>query len=117
MTAALGDTTDYVWRVEQGEREPLDIPVLDNDEPRDVTGWTIDAVIKTEPGGEVLHTFTPEQITVVSNVVTLTVPGPVSAAWTWTIGWWRVKITPPDSDPDDPETERIVKGPFLVYRD
>lgn len=118
MTAALtGDTTEYAWRVEQGEREVLEIPVLDNGVPRDVTGWTISAVIKTEPGGTTLYTFPAEQINVVSNVITLTVPGPVSAAWTWTVAWWRLKITAPAPDPDDPEAYRVIKGPFLVYRD
>jgi hypothetical protein len=115
---ALEDTTEFVWRVEQGEREILEIPVLDNGAPLDVTGWTIDAMVKTEPGGEVLHTFPAERIDVAGHVVTLTVPGPVSASWSWTVAWWRVVITEPSpADPDNPDSQRVVKGPFLVYRD
>lgn len=116
MTSAV-DTAEYAWRVEQGEREQLEIPVLDNGVPRDLTGWTIDAVIKTEPGGTVLYTFPAAQIVVDEHLIRLIVPGPVSAAWTWSVGWWRVLITAPDPDPVDPETYRVVKGPFLVERD
>jgi hypothetical protein len=117
MTAALsGDTTEYAWRVEQGERERLEIPVLDNGTPRDVTGWTVDAQIKTEPGGTVLYTFPASGIAIAGHLITLTVPAPVSAAWTWTVAWWRVVITEPNPDPLNPDSQRVIKGPFLVYR-
>lgn len=116
MTSAV-DTVNYGWRIEQGEREALDVPVLDNGVPRVVTGWTIDAVIKDRPGGTVLYTFPASGISVAGHVVTLTVPGPVSAAWTWTVGWWRLKVTAPNPDSANPETYRVTKGPFLVDRD
>lgn len=116
MTRSI-DTVEFAWRIEQGEREPLDVPVLDNGAPRDLTGWTIDAVIKDAPGGTVLYTFPPAQVVVNGHIVTLIVPAPVSSAWTWTVGWWRMKITAPDPDPVDPETHRVAQGAFLVERD
>lgn len=116
MTSAV-DTVNYGWRIEQGEREALDVPVLDNGVPRVVTGWTIDAVIKDAPGGTVLYTFPPAQVVINEHIIQLIVPATVSAAWTWTVGWWRVKITAPDTDPADPETYRVAQGAFLVDRD
>jgi hypothetical protein len=117
MTSAQTDTIEYVWTVEQGERERISFPVTRNGSPQDLTGWTIDAKIKTEPGGAVLHVFPQNMINVDGDTIELTVPAPVSTAWTWTVGWWRVVITAPDPDPADPESYRVIKGAFLVERD
>lgn len=126
MTASLsGDTRDYVWRIEAGERERLSIPVLaEDDGPADLTGYLIDAQIKISQGGAVLYTFPAEHISVEvpedpelpPNIVLL-IPAPVSAAWPWSVGWWRLLITAPDADPDDPDTHRIIAGPFIVSPD
>ena len=115
MTSA--DTREYAWRIEQGERERLAIPVSKDGSPQDLAGWTIDAKIKDRKGGAELYVFPPELIEVDGSTITLTVPVPVSAAWTWTVGWWRVVITAPDPDPDDPDSSRVIQGPFLVDRD
>lgn len=120
MTASLfGDTTSYTWRIEAGERERLSIPVLTAESAAaDLTGYTIDAKIKTAQGsGVVLYDFPPEHITVEDGTISLLIPAPVSAAWFWSIGWWRVLITAPVVDPDDPDTHRIVQGPFIVDPD
>lgn len=119
MTASLtGDTLDYVWRIEAGERERLSIPVLDEDDgPADLTGYIIDAQIKAFQGGAVLYTFPAEHITVEGSAIVLLIPAPVSVQWPWRVGWWRVLITAPDPDPDDPDTHRIIAGPFIVSPD
>lgn len=116
MTAPTNDTTEFVWRIEQGERERLVVPIENNGAPFNITGYSIDAKIKTEPGGTVLYTFPAEDVTVDGSTIELIIPGPISAAWTFTVAWWRVVITAPNPDPADPETHLVLKGPFLVER-
>lgn len=116
MTSSI-DTTYFCWRVEQGEKETLIIPVLDaENSPFSISGWVVDAQIKTRSGGETLYTWPAEyaQVTDGDTAVTLTIPGPVSEAWTFRTGWYRVVVTDPGSDPDNPTSERILQGPFVV---
>jgi hypothetical protein len=111
------DTTYFSWRVEQGEKETLVIPVLDEDnEAFPIPGWVVDAQIKTRAGGDILYTWPAEyaQVTDGDTSVTLTIPGPVSEAWTFRTGWYRVVVTDPGSDLDNPTSERILQGPFVV---
>lgn len=119
MTSPNTDTRHWTWRVEAGEREAIDIPILQSDDvtPQDLTGYTIDAKIKTRPGGTVLYTFPLSQVIVEDNIITLVIPAPVSATWTWSVGWWRLKVTAPDPDPADPETDRVIQGAFIVDPD
>ena len=120
MTAAGNDTRTFAWRVEQGERETLSIPIFSDPaeaEERDVTGWTVDAKVKTRPMGEVLYTWPAEHVTIIGNDVELVLPGPVSAQWDWIVGWFRVRLTAPDYDPADPDTSRVIQGPFAVDPD
>jgi hypothetical protein len=119
MTASV-DTTYFSWRVEQGEKETLIIPVYDESNSLFfITGWTIDAKIKTRAGGDVLYTWPDEyaQITSGGAFVTLTIPAPVSEAWTFRNGWFRVVVSDPDSDVDNPRSERILQGPFVLDAD
>jgi len=113
------DTRNFTWRIEAGEREVLSVPMLQADgvTPKDVTGYSVDAKIRDEQGGEVLYTFPPEHITISGSDIELLIPGPVSAAWVWSVGWWRMVITVPDPDPLDPETDRVVQGAFIVDAD
>lgn len=115
----MTDTLTYTWRVEQGERERLQIPILDGDgAPLTITGWTVDAKVKTGPSGAVLYTWPTAGVTIAGSLLTLEVPGPVSAAWTWSVGWWRVVITEPTPiDPDNPNAQRVIQGAFIVDRD
>lgn len=119
MTSSV-DTTYFSWRCEQGEKETLIIPVLDADNALYfIDGWTIDAKIKNRAGGDTLYTWPAEhaEITNGGAFVTLTIPAPVSAEWTFRTGWFRVVVTDPNSDPDDPTSERILQGPFIVDAD
>lgn len=115
---ALSDTLEFAWRIEQGEREVIRIPVLD-DENADypIEGWTVDATIKDRPGGTVIYTWPVEQITVTGNIIELVLPAAASLAWTWTVGWWRVKITDPTSDANDRTVYRVIQGPLVVEPD
>lgn len=115
MTTASADTTTWTWHVEAGEREVLVIPVLDDtNEAASITGWTVDAQIKTRSDGVTLYTWPAEyaEITDGGTTVTLTIPGPVSAAWMFRNGWYRVEVTDPNSDPANPNVQRILQGPF-----
>lgn len=114
------DTAEYSWRIEQGERESLLVPVLDGDgAPRDITGWVIDAQIKTRPGGATLYTWPDEDVTLDDSgaVITIVVPHPVSATWAFTSGWWRIVVSDPASNPADPDVYRIIEGPLIVDPD
>jgi hypothetical protein len=110
------DTLNWTWRIEAGERETLDVPIFlgDGTTPKDVSGYTVDAVIKTEAGGSLLYAFPTEHISIDESVVTLLIPAPISAAWVWSVGWWRLVITAPSPDPLDPESDRVVQGAFIV---
>lgn len=117
MAVLNPDTLDYLWRIEQGESEVLTIPVTDDGEPLTVTGWPVDAKITTNPGGPTLYAFPAELATSVGTDVLLRVPAAVSSVWTFSVGWFRVRITNPDSDPEEPKVHRILQGPVLVDRD
>lgn len=116
MTAALSTTTRaYAWRISQGAREKLNIPILDGDGvPVTLTGYTVDAVIKDRPGGAVLYTWPAEDVETAGTAVSLTIPAPVSTAWTWSVGWYRVKLTAPGAEPDDPMTTRVLQGVIVL---
>jgi hypothetical protein len=110
------DTTTYPWRIEQGEREQLNFPVLDDDSNlASIADWTVDAQIKDRPGGTVLYVFPPE-LAVVNGTdhVTLTVPGSVSAAWLWRTGWFRVVIAAPDTGSGEPAAHRVLEGTVVI---
>lgn len=112
-------TTDQAWRVTANQREQRSFDVFEGSTEVDITGWTIDARIRTRPGGAVLHTF-PADHTVIDGDgrVVCTIPAPVSAAWAWTSGWYRIVVTDPDSpDPDDPARSRVLQGPLVVDPD
>lgn len=111
---AGGDTREYTWRIEAGEREKLTVPLLDGGEPIDITGWSVKAVIKDRRGGALLYTFPAEHVNINGSEVELTIPAPVSANWVWTVGWWHMEVTPPDPNPLDPPTQIVVAGSFLV---
>lgn len=114
------DTLVWPLTVEQGEKEVYPFPILLGGEAADVAGWTIDAKIKTRPGGPVLHTFiaTGENAEVKilegGTTLELTINPAVSAAWTWTSGWYRIKLTDPG---DATNVQRVVEGAFIVNQD
>jgi len=115
MTAALESSTrEYTWRITQGARERLVIPVFRDGSPEDVSAWTVDARIRTQPGGELLYTWPAELISVLGPEVTLTVPAPVSSSWAWERGWYRVVLTAPAGTAEDPESWRVLQGELVV---
>ncbi len=116
MTAALSsDVREYPWRVRQGAQERLIIPILDvTGAPKDVTGYTVDAKIKTEPGGAVLYTWPADLVDIDGDEVALSIPAPVSALWTWHTGWYRVKLTDPASPAEDPSVSRVLQGAIFL---
>lgn len=119
MTSSLSSNiTTYNWRVQQAARERLIIPILEPDgSPKDVTGYTVDAKIKTEPGGAVLYTWPAGDVDVDGTGVALTIPAAVSALWTWHAGWYRVKLTDPASPAEDPAVSRVLQGAIFIDLD
>jgi hypothetical protein len=117
LTSSLSsDVGTYSWRVRQGARERLVIPTLNSDgSPKDITGFTVDAKIKTEPGGVVLYTWPAEDVDILGAELQLTIPAPTSALWTWHAGWYRVKVTDPASPAEDPAVTRLLQG--AIYLD
>lgn len=109
-------TPSVGWRINGGSRAQrtfsVVVPGTTNDV--DVTGWAVDAKIRTRPGGDILHTFPADRAVVVDGQVQCTIPGPVSRVWAFTTGWYRIEITDPDSPVDDPENPRVLQGPFVV---
>lgn len=111
------DTTDYTWFIEQGQIEHLNVPVTNNGAPMSVTGWGVDVKIKANPGGPELYVFVPENIAVTGasgTTIALTVPVEDSLEWDFSIGWFRVEITDPESEEDSLATYRVVQGPVVV---
>lgn len=116
------DTNTLYWpiRVEQGERKIEPFPIKLGDDPFDATGWAVDAKIKVRPGGPVLHTFSTGEdgdariLADDGTKLQLTILPAVSMTWTWTTGWYRIKITDPN---DATNIQRIVQGPFIVDQD
>jgi hypothetical protein len=120
MTSSLSSnvTTTYNWRVRQATRERLIIPILNPDgSPKDVTGFTVDAKVKTVPGGAVLYTWPTDDIDIDGTGLALTIPAAVSALWTWHGGWYRVKLTDPASPAEDPSVSRVLQGAIFIDLD
>jgi hypothetical protein len=108
-------TTEYAWRVEQGEREQRSWPVtLDGDE-YDITGWAVSAVIRAShrQGATVLYTWPAELIVITGDELRLEIPAATSLAWSFEMGWYRIKITAPDGV----NTQRIASGVFVLDAD
>jgi len=119
MTAALSsDVRTDTWRVRQAAQERLVVPILKADgSPQDITGFAVDAKIKTEPGGTVLYTWPLADLDIDGDELTLSIPAPVSAAWTWHAGWYRVKLTDPASPAEDPSVSRVLQGAIFLDLD
>lgn len=119
MTAALSaDVREYTWRVSQGAQERLLIPIVDADgAPFPVDGWTVDAKIKTAPGGEVLYEWPPENVVIDGPTVMLILPVPVSTPWSWLSAWFLVKLRDPNSSSENPAVSRVLQGTLLVDPD
>lgn len=116
MTATLtGAATIYDWTVPAGELVQLRFPVLDRDgAPFSVTGWSVDAKIKTRAGGTVLHTWATGDIQTSGAFVTLTVLPATSLGWAFDRGWWRAKVIHPS---DATQIYRVIQGRFIVDPD
>lgn len=107
--------------MEAGQRNTNSFTVLDGDGTvSPVSGWLVDAKIRAYPGGPVLYTFPSGDAELLSGgaVVRLTVPEQISLAWTFTSGWYRVRVYDPDpDDPFDAPAQRILQGTLIVDPD
>lgn len=115
----MADTTSAPWRIAANTRETRSFDVL-NGEDGDVTitGWTVDARIRTRPGGIVLWTFPAEFVSIETpGTVVLTVPAPVSAGWAWTTGWYRIVVSDPASPEGNPDASRVLQGVVVIDPD
>lgn len=113
----MGVTTEYVWRLPAGARDEITFPILESDESSaSVLGWDVDAKVRQYPGGPVLYTFPVELAHVVSGGtrVRLTLPAPITAAFRFSCGWWRVVVSDPASDVADPSASRVIQGLLVL---
>lgn len=114
------DTTEFLWKVQKGETESMAFPVVIGGQPLTVTGWAVDAQVKTNPGGPTLYTFPAEHIEITGDAndnITVRLPASVSTDWDFSVAWYRVRITDPDSPVDDPISYRVLQGTLLVDHD
>lgn len=107
-------TSTYRWRVQRGESAGLLCPVTGAEGlPVDPTEWPTTAVVKSEPGGWLLHTFTGSGLTKSDEGVRLAFTAAETLAATWRRGWFEVVLI----DPNDPtEVSMIVHG-FVTVTD
>lgn len=100
----------YDLLINQGETYRRAIPVTDTGtgQPLDVTGWTAMGQIRASYGSDtVLHTLT---LTPDGTDLILEIPGDVSAAWTWRLGRYDIKLTAPNTT-----VTRLLEGSVVVY--
>lgn len=115
-TLATELATVYDFTVEQGTLVRLSIPVLDSSgNPFTVTGWTVDAEIKTsDRGGTLLYTWLSGAVSASGTNVILTVLPATSLAWDFLIAWYRVVVQHPT---DATQRHRILQGKLLINAD
>lgn len=112
--------TESVWKIKANQRDRRRFTVLDDAAPPapvDVTNWTIDAVLKSRPGGNTVHTFPIGDVSIVSGPlgqVEVRIPAAVSAAFAFGHAWYRVRVIPPSAATD---AQRVLEGPLIVSPD
>lgn len=86
-------------------------PILDGDQPADLTGWTVLAQVRTraEPAAPLLWEFTTA---VSAGQVAITWTAEESLAWTWTCGFGDVVLVNPSGRP----VQIVWAGSLLVDR-
>jgi hypothetical protein len=112
-----GRATRYDWTVEQGELVTLRIPVLDSFvSPFDVTGWSVDAKIKSSSDSDatIIYAFAPGGYVASGTNVYLTILPNTSLAWSFQRAWYRVKVIHPT---DSTNIQRVLNGTFLLIPD
>lgn len=95
--------------VNQGETYRKAIPLTDTgtSQPLDITGWTVLGQIRvSHASGTVLHTLslTPDGTDLVVEI-----PDTASAAWTFRLARYDVRVVAPNTD-----TTRLVEGAVVV---
>jgi hypothetical protein len=117
-TSLAADVREYDWRVKQDTRELLTVPIIDDSgDPFLLDGWVVDAKIKDRPGGVVLYTWPEVDIYIDEDKVSLLIPAPVSRAWLWRAGWYRLKLVDPASSLTDPAISRVLQGAISIDLD
>lgn len=100
--------------IPQGTTWGIAWPILEDDEPKDLSGWTVKAQIRaTVESGTVLHewsTATGNATVTEFRVAIFLAPG-ASSAWTWVRGVYDVELTSPEG-----AVYRIAEGAIYVSR-
>ena len=79
-----------------GDDRPAVIPVVDAaGHARDVTGWTVLAVVRRDPGGPVLHQWSTTDGSARCGPQGVTLLTDDSDEWTWERGRYDVRATAP----------------------
>lgn len=104
--------TVYGWVVPRGTSSGVTFPVLNQQNQEvDVTNWTCQAMVLSEPDGFILHTFEGGNLTLSVTGVHLQFPVEVTNAITWKRGWFRVLLASPMYPAI---VSKIVHGPVTV---
>lgn len=118
MTSTLTSdlATAFNWTVQQGTQVQLSIPVLDSAGAAfAVSGWTVDAEIKSSDNGGYLLYSWPSGAAVASGTnVTLTILPATSLGWYFISAWYRVVIQHPT---DATQRYRILQGRLSLSLD
>ena len=101
-------TLRYPLLVKAGEDYERLVPVKDgNGNPANVDGWQAIGQIREGPGTPLLHTLT---LTPTGTNVRVVITGAASAAWTFRLAKYDIKLTAPNTT-----ATRFVEGAVVVY--
>lgn len=112
-------TTEALWKINSNQKAERTFTVFNDATPPvavNVTGWSVDAVLRARPGGNVLHTFAGADAAIVdatAGSVKVTIPAAASLGFRFGHAWYRVRVVPPSAV----DAERVLEGPLIVSPD
>lgn len=98
--------------IAQGADYTNDFPITDDQgRARTLVGWTAKAAIRHAPGSPLVH---EPHVQIRPGMVRLTIPGHVSAAWTWRRSSYQIELRGPRKERERLAAGRVIVDPTLV---